>query len=90
MPREGPAASRSDSDATRVGTVAGTPAYMALEQARGEVERLDARTDVYALGAMLYEILSGRPPYVGTAKGRYPDAGCSPWYGCSVCATVPA
>ena len=52
---------------TRVGVVAGTPAYMPPEQARGEVDRIDARSDVYALGAMLYEILSGRPPYEGSS-----------------------
>jgi serine/threonine-protein kinase len=56
----------SGSHHTSIGTIAGTPAYMAPEQARGEIGQIDARTDVYALGAMLYEILSGRSPYSGS------------------------
>jgi len=47
------------------GTIAGTPAYMAPEQARGQVSRIDQTTDVFALGAMLYELLILRPPYQG-------------------------
>jgi serine/threonine-protein kinase len=51
--------------ATTSGQVAGTPAYMAPEQARGATAEIDARSDVYGLGACLYEILSGSPPYTG-------------------------
>lgn len=48
-----------------VGSVMGTPAYMPPEQARGDVAHMDERSDVFALGAILCEILTGLPPYVG-------------------------
>lgn len=55
--------SASDFQRTRDGTVLGTPAFMSPEQAAGELERLDARTDVYAMGAVLYTLLAKRTPY---------------------------
>jgi serine/threonine-protein kinase len=50
---------------TQAGSVLGTYAYMPPEQALGEVGRLDRRADVFALGALLCEVLTGRPPYTG-------------------------
>ena len=55
--------SSSDSAHTSHGTVFGTPAYMPPEQARGEIEQLDARSDVYSLGAILYHWITGSAPY---------------------------
>ena len=50
---------------TQMGSVMETPAYMPPEQALGEIDHLDERADVFGLGAILCEVLTGQPPYVG-------------------------
>ena len=60
----------SDSDISQAGSVMGTPSYMAPEQARGEGEQVDERADVFALGSIFCEILTGEPAFTGRSSGE--------------------
>ena len=59
-----------DETVSLAGDLIGTPAYMSPEQIRGIDSEVDARTDIYSIGATLYQLLTGRPPFVGSSPAE--------------------
>lgn len=70
LPPTSPDRGAGDPTGTRQGTILGTPAYMAPEQARGDLSALSEQTDIYALGAILYFLLTGRTPFNGSSSSE--------------------
>jgi serine/threonine protein kinase len=83
----------AQSPATRLGATPGTPAYMSPEQAAGRVDLIDQRTDIYGLGTILFEILTGHAPHrvapTAPASGLAPEVPAPCSYGAADVQAAP-
>ena len=81
-----------EEDYLRDSRIAGTPAFMSPEQARGEGHRLDGRSDLFSLGVVMYQMLTGRLPFLGQTFREIADkiTGVEPKAPCSIKSDVPA
>jgi serine/threonine protein kinase len=71
------AVTRVDAPMTGAGNAVGTPNYMSPEQARGLLEEVGPKSDVFSLGATLYHLLTGRPPYSGESQAQALELACA-------------